>query len=808
MRILQSWLKRYIAFRFSPEELAEKLTMLGLEFDSIEYFGEKYRGFVVGKVVTCAKHPNADKLVVCTVDVGKEKLHIVCGAPNVTPGQKVAVGLVGATVPKSQHGPEGKPFVLSRATIRGVDSNGMICSAYELDLGKDSSGIFLLDADAKTGQELAEYLGLNDVAYDVEITPNRPDWLSHIGIAREIAVLTGRLPKLPATKLHESKEPISKFLKLRVDDRENCPRFAVRMVRGVKIGPSPEWLQNALTGAGLRPRNNVVDITNFVMLECGQPMHAFDYALLKGSEIVVRQTKGTVSFATLDGKEHKLPPGTVMVCDAQREVSIAGVMGGANSEINDNTVDVVIESAYWNPSSIRRTSKRLGINTDASQRFERGADPNGVMYALNRAAQLVVELSGGTLLKGALDVYPAKIRERIVPLRVERVNSVLGTSLSKGRITKMLGLLDFRLVHSTSSTLKYRIPTYRVDIEREIDLIEEIARVYGYNNIEEKTTATVDLAHPFGGADLADKVREVLIGFGFQEAVTNPMQELEEAQRGGSKPVAILNPLNKEMAVMRTSLVPGLLHVVARNQNVGNTNLRLFEIGHVFSIDDSSTPKLVENFLEEEKVCFLLTGHSEPRHWRSALREVDLFDLKGDIEDFLSQFALDKREFISYSTSNGLAEDMLAIEINGSYVGFFGKIREEVQVSHNIEQPVFVAELKLASLSSVRAKKHDQLPRFPKVRRDVAFVVDAGTPYEKLERTIRDSSSHLLQSLELFDVYQGGNLPAGKKSLAFSLELMSRDKTLSDVEIDTEVRNIVRKVESELGASLRALKPV
>ncbi|MEK7250262.1 MAG: phenylalanine--tRNA ligase subunit beta, partial [Bacteroidota bacterium] len=437
MKLSHNWLQHYIKFKFTPEELSEKLTMLGLEVEGYEHLGEKYNGFVVGKVLEVQKHPNADKLSVCRVDVGKEQLQIVCGAPNVAAGQKVAVGLAGAVVPKNQHDPHGKPFTLSNAKLRGVDSFGMICSEYELDLGSDKDGILVLDSTAKTGQQLSTYLGLEDIAYEIGVTPNRPDLLSHFGVAREIGILVGKHPTLPKVKLKEGKTSINKHFSVKVEDKVNCPRFAVRMIRGVKIGPSPEWLQNALRAVGLRPRNNIVDITNYVMLECGQPMHAFDLAMLKGNKIVVRQAGATGSgfkvqerFVTLDGKEHQLPPDAVMVCDGVRAVSIAGIMGGENSEISDSTIDVVLESAYWNPSSIRRTAKQLGIQSDASYRFERGADPNAGAYALDRAAQLILEIAGGELLRGRIDVYPKKIKERVVSLRVERTNAVLGTELS------------------------------------------------------------------------------------------------------------------------------------------------------------------------------------------------------------------------------------------------------------------------------------------------------------------------------------------------------------------------------------------
>jgi phenylalanyl-tRNA synthetase beta chain len=806
MRILERWLRRYIDFSIEPDELARRLTMLGLEFESVQRLDARYNGFVVGEVLTVEKHPRADRLSVCTVGIGRETLQVVCGAPNVAAGQKVAVGLVGATVPRNQHDPAGAPFVLSRASIRGVESSGMICSESELDMGKDSAGIMVLDRDAKPGESLAAYFGLDDVAFDLEITPNRPDWLSHMGVAREVAVLTGKLPRLPRVTLKESAEPVGKHLSVTVEDGESCPRFAARMIRGVKIGPSPRWLQNAIRNAGLRPRNNVVDITNYVMYECGHPLHAFDYGLLRGGRIVVRSAREGTPFTTLDGKLHSLPGGTVMVCDAEREVSIAGVMGGANSEISDGTVDIVLEAAYWKPSSIRRTARALGISSDASQRFERGADPNGVRYALDRTAQLVLEMAGGTLLKGAIDVYTRKIRERTVPLRVSRTNEVLGTRLRKPEIVRHLSLIGILETGVKGDTMKFRVPSFRVDVEREIDLIEEVARVHGYDRIESRSTATVSYRQPFPLSSLTDLLREVLVGRGYQEAITNPMQPESKASMGGAAPVRILNPQNQDMAALRTSIVPGLLESAARNQNAGNFDLRLFEVGHVFRVDDSPAPKLVENFLEQEKLCLVMTGGSAPLHWSGGRREVDLFDLKGDIEFLLAKFALDKSRFISYSTSKGLTDNTLGIEIQGSYAGYLGSLTKDALREFGLEQTVFVAEIDVERFRRDAPRVFVPLPRYPKVKRDVAFTVDAGIPAEHLEKTIRESATELLQSVELFDVYQGEQLSGGKKSVAFALEFMSLEKTLTDVEIEAAVSRVVAGVEKAHGAALRSMR--
>jgi phenylalanyl-tRNA synthetase beta chain len=806
MRIVQSWLRQYADFRFSPEDLAESLTMLGLEFERIERPGKKYEGFVVGEVLDVQRHPTADRLTVCRVRTGKETLQIVCGAPNVASGQKVPVGLAGATVPRNQHDTSGKPFVLSHLTLRGVESSGMICSAYELDLGKDADGILVLDAKARVGQPLAAFLGMDDVVYDVEITPNRPDWLSHIGIAREITVLTGKKPRLPKVSLHEGKERITRHLSVLVEDPDLCPRFAVRMIRGVRVGPSPAWLQQWLTLAGMRPRNNVVDITNFVMLENGHPMHAFDYALLEEQRLVIRRAGSGLRFVTLDGKEHDIPSASVMVCDGKKPVSIAGVMGGANSEIRESTADVVLEAAYWSPSGIRRTARTLGISTDASQRFERGADPQAVRFVLDRAAALVAELAGGTILKGIIDVYPRPVRERLVPLRPARANAVLGTNQTAAQMTRALRLLGIHPARHQKDRTLFAVPTFRVDIEREIDLIEEVARVYGYNNIGEKTRTSVDFAQMFPRISPDDRVRALVMGAGFQEVITNSMHDERRAAQSGKTPVRILNPQNQDMLMLRTSLLPGMLDVVAHNLNSGTEDMRLFEVGHIFSVDATDRPKLVEQFLEEESLGLLLTGKAAPRHWSDKPRPADFYDVKGEVEALLEQLALDKWQVIPYPPLGNILENVLAVEIEGCFAGYLGGVREDVLKSFGIEQQVFAAELLMAPLIHRTGRVFKSIPKYPKVRRDVAFSVGVEMTAEVMLQAIRASAGGLLQSVELFDMYQGDKLKAGTKSLAFTLELMSRDGTLLDADIDAVVHRVVQHVESKCQATLRGVK--
>ena len=802
MKVLHSWLRKYTPVRLSPGALTERLTMLGLEFESVEQLGVRHEGFVVGRVLTCERHPAADSLSVCSVDVGGETLQIVCGAPNVAAGQRVAVGRVGAIVPRGQK--DGTPFTLDAVEIRGVASHGMLCSEYELGLGRDADGIMVLPQTATPGRPIADALGLRDVVYDVEVTPNRPDWLSHIGVAREIAVLTGRGALLPRVQIRESGESIRRHLSVRVEDPVNCPRFAARMIRGIRIGPSPPWLQNALRNVGLRPRNAVVDITNYVMLECGHPLHAFDYALLRGRSIVVRQAQAGSLFTTLDGKKHTLPEGAVMVCDAEREVSIAGIMGGENSEINSATTDVVLEAAYWNPSSIRRTAKALGISTDASQRFERGADPNGVEYALDRAASLVVQLAGGKLLAGRIDVCPKKFRAGRLTLRTDRVNALLGTSLKRDEVARILGLLDIPTVKRGADVLACSIPTRRVDLTREVDLIEEVARVYGYDRIEEKKSAFVDFSRRGKLKTTADHVRTYAVGAGFNEAISNSMVDQKRAALVPTPPVTILNPLSQDMSYLRTSLVPGLLDALAHNISYGSEDIKLFEIGHVFAQSGLSGKAFVAGYQEEDRLAVLMTGQVSPRQWGMPPRQADLHDLKGEVEGLLRERSLDKCHLISYSTSDGLTEATLAIEIHDGYAGYLGRVKEEVLRLFNVKQEVYVAELSLGALEHSVKRAYTELPKYPKVRRDVAFTVARDVLAGDIMNTLKESAGPLLSSIEVFDVFEGGPLGGEKKSLGFSLELMSRDRTLTESEIEETVRRSVSEVERRHNAVLRS----
>lgn len=519
MKISLNWLKELVDFDCSVEELAAILTMRGLEVEHLENLGDKYKNFIVGEIFEMNKHPNAEKLSLCTVDIGKgkEKLKIVCGAPNAQEGQYVVVALVGATIPRNQHDPNGEPFVLEKTKIRGEDSNGMLCSKYELDLGDDASGIYVLDDKTvdKVGIPFANYLGVNDTVLEIGITPNRPDCLNHVGIAREIASHFKTKLELPSSYISEVKEQTKNYAAVRIEAEELCPRYSARVLKNVKVAPSPQWLQRRLEAVGVRPVNNVVDITNYVMMETGQPLHAFDLEKVERETIVVKGAKEGELFTTLDGKQRKLKFETMMICDPKKSIAMAGILGGLNSEIADTTKNVLIESAYFQARSIRRSSKYFGITTDASQRFERGTDPNITDYAATRAAQLMSEITGGDVLKGVLDIYPEKILPLKITLRVERTNQVLGTNLSSAEISSLLESVDFEIakgMRATKESLTFIIPSFRPDITDEIDLIEEVARIYGYDNIETRMRMSIQTAETISPTDVVDTLRDYLDG--------------------------------------------------------------------------------------------------------------------------------------------------------------------------------------------------------------------------------------------------------------------------------------------------------
>ncbi|MBI4549117.1 MAG: phenylalanine--tRNA ligase subunit beta, partial [Ignavibacteriae bacterium] len=756
------------------------------------------------------KHPHADKLTVCRVNIGKEILQIVCGAPNVASGQKVPVGLMGAIIPHNQHDPEGKPFTISQIKIRNVDSYGIICSSYELGLGDDKNGIMVLDNQAGLGTPFSTYLGLDDTVFEIGIAPNRPDAMSHIGIAREVGVFLGRKVTLPAINVKESKASIQKFTSIIVKDHTNCPRYTAKVVFNVKIGESPKWMQNILDAVGIRPINNIVDVTNYVLMEIGHPLHAFDYDKLSGKKIIVKRANVGDTFTTLDDKQRILREDTLMICDAERPVAVAGVMGGANTEISATTTNVFLESAYFRPQSIRRTAKYLGLRTEASQRFERGVDSNITRWAVERAAQLMQAFSGGEVLKGAIDVYPRKLTPKKITLRVQKVNEILGTRLQKKTVLSLLCKLEIYPTASSQKkskdTLTVYVPTFRPDLEREIDLIEEVARLYGYDNIEIKTHSVIRLPERTLKYDLTEALTNWLVESGYREVIANSMQDKMTASLASSNIVEIANPISREMAALRTSLIPGILGIIRHNIFHGSKTLRLFELGKVYFHDATlEKRKTVDGYFEEERLILAYADIVHPPTWDEKPRFIDIFDVKGELQTLFMKFSLDKFKFIPYSNTKALTELGLQVEINGEYAGFLGSIRRELLRQYEIEQDVFVTELVVETITRniKEGSTFKALPRYPAVRRDVAFVVDEALLVEVIEQEIRSVSGTLLTDLKLFDVYKGDQIGLGKKSCAFSLEFRSDERTLSDDEVNMSIQNIIDRITIKFDATIR-----
>ena len=790
MKASYNWLKDYVDIELDPYELGEKLSLIGFEVEEIIEQRLDFPNVVVGKVLKVEKHPNADKLRLCDVDVGGEVLSIICGAPNVAEGQTVAVAKVGAQLPGG--------LKIRKAKIRGVESVGMILSEEELGLADKSDGIWVLPEDVPLGKPLADALQFQtDYIFDIGVTPNRPDALGHIGLAREIAAITGKPLRKPQPEFPEVSPSAAEVISVTIETPQSCPRYAARVIRNVTVGPSPTWLKRRLEAVGMRSINNVVDVTNYIMLETGQPLHAFDLAKLAGPAIVVRESRKGETFVTLDEKEHELPEGTVLICDAEKPVAIGGIMGGLNSEVSDATTDILLESAYFKPESIQLSARALGISTEASQRFERGTDPNGVLYAQERATQLLVELAGGEVLQGAVDVYPNPIHPVEIDLKPQQINTLLGTELSTEEMARILESIEFQVKGETVV-----VPTFRPDVTRTADLAEEIARLYGLDNIPAAEYTRMPYTVPVNESDrFVDELRTILTGFGLQEVLTNSMINASVWEKWtGELVYPILNPISADMSGMRNTLVLSLLNVVQHNINRQVSNLRIFEINRVFK-----HPGNLNQLPQEElRVAVVLTGLREPELWYSHRESVDFYDIKGICEALMDKISLDYFRFIYYDNF-AVSEESLAVHINEQRIGYLGRLRPELLAAFDIEQPVYVLELAVSPLLEHRRKerKYNAIPRFPFVERDLAVVVDADVEAEKLIAAAQKVGGKYLQTISVFDVYRGKQVPEGKKSVALRFVFQSRERTLTEEEINKTMDTIFRQLQKEFGATLR-----
>lgn len=801
MKISLNWIKNFIDLDgISVDDIIAKLTMSGLEVEEVIDQIKMYKNFVVGHVIEKSKHPNADKLSFCKVSIGNSTVEVVCGAPNVAAGQKIVLAMADAIVPQSG-------FHIKKTKIRGVESNGMICSEAELNLSNDHSGIMVLPQESIEGEPISTALNLNDVILEIAITPNRPDALSQIGVARDIAAIFGLDVKLPILNIEKklpSEKDITSFASIEIEDTINCPRYTAKVVTDVEVKDSPLWLKQHIEAVGLRSINNIVDVTNFILYELGQPLHAFDLDRLSGHKIIVKQAGLQKIFTTLDSKIRNLQSETLMICDGEKAVAIAGVMGGENSEVSSDTKNILIESAYFNPVSIRKTSKLLGLSTDASYRFERGTNPNITLFAVQRAAQLIQEVAGGNIVDGEIDIYPNPIIENKVQLRYERVDRILGYKINRDNICKILISLGFKLNNYSDEAVEVTVPTFRPDVEREIDLIEEIARIDGYDNIPTVPRVSIAIKKQEDETSYNDDIRDIATGLGFFEIISNSLQSEKIASITGN-PIKMLNPQSADMAFLRTSLIPGALLILNKNINAGEKNLKLFEIGRVFNQTNSQISTFGD-FTESEKLLFLITGKSSNKEWYIEEKFYDFFDLKGLLNSFLNKKSLDSVLNDSYNhEGNNIFEYYLTKNFNNSIIGIVGKLKKEILSVFGIDQDVFCFELSVDQLKQIplKGKKYSELLKFPKVVRDVAFVLDKKLQYAEIENFIEKNGSKLLKNVSLFDFYEGEQLGSDKKSLAISLEYFDSEKTLTEEEVEKDFFGLIEKINKEFNAVLR-----
>jgi phenylalanyl-tRNA synthetase beta chain len=805
MKISTNWLSEYVPVKMPVKELADALTMAGLEVDAVWDRYECLKTVWVGKIADIFPHPKADRLTLCNVDIGNRLIRVVCGAPNAQKGLTVATALPGTQLPDGT--------ILEKCSIRGENSEAMLCSEKELGLGPDGSGIMVLDTSLLPGTPVSKALGLSDWVLDIDLTPNRPDCLCFLGIAREVAAIQGirvRYPDIHFTKTSGSQ--IHSLTSVRIDAPDHCPRYAARLVENIAVLPSPFWLQERLVSVGLRPINNIVDITNFVMLETGQPLHAFDFDQLAGQRIIVRCAKEGEPFTTLDKKERRLSENMLMICDGDKPVAVAGVMGGLNSEIRNDTNRVLIESACFSPMSIRKTSKKLGLFTDASHRFERGVDPEKTVWALDRAAQLMTDIANGVLIDGVIDQHPGKSPGKILSLGVESTNRTLGTDLNGEKIKSLLESIEFTVSLESEDRLRVAPPSCRVDIVREIDLMEETARLYGYNYIPVTFPAITPQANiPSRTFDFRTKIKKIMTGLGFSEAIHYSFMDHRCLSRLNlpegdfrNKTLKILNPLTEDQTVMRTLLLPGLLQTMHRNLSRQAGNLKLFEVGKAFiSNGQDCLPD------EIEMLGGLWTGTRHDLTWHEPSIPCDFYDLKGSVEGLLRAIHVDPVAFTRISPGKCIYTRpgySAMIRVGGVEMGIIGELRPEVMNNYDLRQTAYIFEINLDALLSMvpDSTQARPLPKYPSIMRDVTLIIDNGVESYQVLDSFAKLDENLIESVHLFDVFEGELLPGGKRSLSFRITYRSADRTLSDDEVNRRHQTITAEVIEKFDAVLPA----
>lgn len=801
MIVTYNWLREFVDFGFSPEELAHRITMVGLEVEGLEKLAEGLESVIVARLASVEPHPDAERLTLCRVETGADEIQVVCGAKNHKTDDLVALAQVGTVLPGN--------FKIKKSKIRGCESVGMLCSEKELGLSEESSGIMILPPGLPLGQPVFEALKLKDVRFEIGLTPNRSDCLSVLGVAREVAALSNRPLGSVATNVVAGVGNINDHTSIRVDEPQLCPRYTARLIRGVKIGPSPAWLAQRLESVGIRSISNVVDVTNFVMMELGQPLHAFDFNHLHENRIVVRRAGGNEKFITLDNKEHVLCEDDLVICDGRGSVALAGIMGGENSEIDENTTDVLLESAYFDPNTVRRTSKRLGIHTEASHRFERGIDIDSVPVALQRATQLIVETAGGEVAGGLIDVFTPPSRIDAVTISTEKTRSLLGIRIDADRIKTLLEGIGLQVKEMTEDVLEVRIPSFRHDLEREVDIIEEVARLYGYDNIPATLPAgemESQLLPPHSKS--VSRLRGCLNALGFSETVNysfvSPLvwdRLLLGEGDARRKNIELLNPLAEDQSVMRTSLVPSLLECLSKNIAYRSRDLRLFELRPVFFGTDDELPAK-----EKLTLSVALCGRREPEGWAQNDGNVDFFDLKGVAEEILNIFKLNNAIFDQKSEEPFYHPGKsCTIKIRDDIIGTLGEIHPKVLERFDIDTTVFLLDLDLEPLfKNAAASKKLFIPsRFPETQRDTALLIDRDVAAQEIFDTVKKVKSPHLRDCVLFDLYCGQGIPQTKKSLAVRMHYGSDEKTLTDEEVNRAHQKIVDALCQSIGAEIR-----
>jgi phenylalanyl-tRNA synthetase beta chain len=821
MNISYSWLKEYVDFNLTPEELSAALTSIGLEcggIETVESIRGGLRGIVIGKVLTCESHPNSDHLHITTVDLGEKVEQIVCGAPNVASGQTVVVATVGTTLYDGD-----KEFQIKKSKIRGVESMGMICAEDEIGVGTSHAGIIVIDEEIKPGTPAAEYYNLkDDYVLEVDITPNRIDAASHYGVARDLSAWLAARGE--ASHLHRPSvegfgidAATEKSVDVKVEDTEGCPRYCGVTIEGVTVKESPQWLKDRLNTIGLHPINNVVDITNYILHSLGQPLHCFDRAKIKGDTVVVRTCAEGTKFTTLDGVERSLNAADLMICNSDEPMCMAGVFGGLDSGVTEQTTSVFLESAYFNPTRVRKTARRHGLNTDSSFRFERGIDPNGCLYVLKVAALLVKELAGGKIVGEVRDTQTTEFAPFKVELNTEYMDKLIGAHIPDETVDTILKALEIETVINDGATRSLLVPTYRVDVQRPCDVVEDVLRIYGYNNIEIPSALHASLAYKTktdAADDLRRTVAEQLTAAGFNEILNNSLTAegyyADLQQYPASHCVKLLNPLSQDLNVMRQTLLFGGLESLAHNINRKSKDLALYETGNVYFRNPevaSTTEKPLAPFSESARLALWMTGDVRRANWAHAAEESSFFHLKATVANIFARLGISDREIAITRGDNELFAASLNIATkSGKQLGVMGIVAKAIAHKCDIKQEVYFAELNWTDLVKLALKKKvtfSDLPKTQAVKRDLALLLNSSVTMAEVEAVVRESERKLLRSFELFDVYEGDKLPAGKKSYAITMTLQDDEKTLNDKAIDAVMQKIINNLTKRLGAELR-----